>query len=312
MFFRTHLTPTLSAFVLLLAGHLCITAQSSDPGLPSPVTSNEISGVIKARDVGDARLTRYYFAFDGGQGDIFINVSTKNLAADIDIYIADGLKPLTKMVIYPESGLGETGRLIYLRKPENLILRIEGRSPGDDPATFRIKFAGSFIAKAALPGDDEQKAPGSVETEGTGIKVNSVGTIIETPPAEIPAAKPTLETAEKKPPIERPVYTRERVKPEVVVTSSVDDNPADTATPVTKSAKPPASAAKPPTAGTAKKPDPMENFRLVVTLKDGTPIEHAMTSVSRFSVERGQLVIIMKDGSITRYAMKDVAKMTLE
>src|SRR5438552_821087 len=77
-------------------------AQSSDQNFPTPVTSNELSGVIKARDIGDPRLTTYYYAFDGRQGDIFINVVTKNLSGDIDIFTAEGLRPLTKMVIYAD------------------------------------------------------------------------------------------------------------------------------------------------------------------------------------------------------------------
>ncbi|HEX3102239.1 MAG TPA: hypothetical protein VHQ01_10620, partial [Pyrinomonadaceae bacterium] len=57
-----------------------VKAQSSDQNFPTPITSTELTGTIKARDIGDSRLTTYFFAFDGEQGDIFINVVTKNLS----------------------------------------------------------------------------------------------------------------------------------------------------------------------------------------------------------------------------------------
>src|SRR6187431_2922568 len=121
-----------------------VNAQSTSQNFPTAVTSNEISGTIKARNIGDARLTTYFYTFNGGQGDIFINVVTKNLDGDIDVFTADNLRPLTKIRVYSDNPEGETGRVIYLRQPQKLILRIEGKTPTDDPATFRIKFAGSF------------------------------------------------------------------------------------------------------------------------------------------------------------------------
>ena len=74
-------------------------AQSTSSSYPTAISSNEISGRIAARDIGDSRLTTYYYVFNGNQGDIFINVLTKNLDGDIDIFTANGLKPLTKILI---------------------------------------------------------------------------------------------------------------------------------------------------------------------------------------------------------------------
>ncbi|MGH9949494.1 MAG: hypothetical protein ACRD6X_20155, partial [Pyrinomonadaceae bacterium] len=125
---------------------LDILAQSSSIELPTPITSNELIGTINARNIGDARLTTYYFWFDGSTGDVFINLVSKNFAGDIDIFVQSGLRQLTKIVVYPDFGEVETGRVIYLRKPERLLLRVQGRSPNDDPAQFRLKFAGGFIA----------------------------------------------------------------------------------------------------------------------------------------------------------------------
>ena len=86
-------------------------AQSNDPNFPTPLTANDLSGTIKARDIGDNRLTTYYFAFEGEQGDIFINVTTKNFDGAIDVFAADAMRPLTKMIIYADTAISETGRL---------------------------------------------------------------------------------------------------------------------------------------------------------------------------------------------------------
>src|SRR5688500_4866895 len=112
-----------------------ITAQSTNQSSPTPVTSTEISGTIKARDVGDARLTSYYYQFDSDQGDLFINVVTRNFTGDIDIFTQSGLRPLAKIVVYADLAESETGRVLYLRKPEKMILRVQGRKPGDEPTT---------------------------------------------------------------------------------------------------------------------------------------------------------------------------------
>ena len=130
---------------------------------PHRSRTNEIIGTIKARDIGDPRLTSYFYTFNGAQGDIFINVVTKNFNGDIDVFTVEGLKSLTKIVVYADSPDSETGRLIYLRKPEKLLLRVEGRSPNDDPATFRIKFAGSF---EAIKGGPDTAGPGNAGDQG--------------------------------------------------------------------------------------------------------------------------------------------------
>ena len=49
-------------------------------------------------------LRRYFYTFDGDQGDIFINVVTKNFTATLMSLRAEGLRPLTKMVIYADAG----------------------------------------------------------------------------------------------------------------------------------------------------------------------------------------------------------------
>src|SRR5882762_2862294 len=118
-------------------------AQSTDARFPSPVAANEIVDSIAARDIGDSRLTDYFYTFTGLPGDLLVTVESKNLNGDIDIFTAGELRPLLKVTFYAESTTSST-KHIYLRKRQSLILRIEARTPNDDPGTYRIRFAGAF------------------------------------------------------------------------------------------------------------------------------------------------------------------------
>lgn len=274
-----------------------LAAQSRDQNFPTAITSNELSGTVKARDMGDSRLTSYYYAFEGTQGDIFINVVTTNFAGDIDVFTQDGLKTLTKVVVFADSGLNETGRLIYLRKPEKLLLRIQGRTPNDDPATFRIKFGGSFVA---IKGQKEEAAPTiEPETDRSKKAVNSVGTIVEIKPKPTPTAPKEVApskvetTAKATPTKEKEITTK---KPELVIGSTLRKEPVRTET-------------KPREQKTA---DPLASYRLKIQLKDGSVIEHPMNEVLKFSVDKGVLTVISKAGAIAKYSIVDVTKVTIE
>jgi len=305
--------PAIAATLLLCVGGI---AQSTDSSFPTPVTTSEINGIIKARDVGDSRLTTYFYEFDGGQGDIFINVVTKNLSGDIDIYTADGLRPLTKVVIYADIGTSETGRLIYLRKPERLILRVEGRTPGDEAATYKIKFAGSFIAMKPVKAEKGPVVDTTAKTEDTGIRVNSVGTILPSEPKPIPPKK--VET--EKPKAEKTVAEKPKEKEKKETANKpvvvVEDFPAETTkieTPKTTGKRPPKPKKVEEQVKTEEpKADPLASIRLVVQMKGGDVIESPMSEVLKFSVDKGVLTVIMKDGKITRYSILLVAKVTIE
>lgn len=328
--------------VVLLAAAQGLRAQSTDQNFPTPVTGAEIAGTTRARDVGDSRLTSYFYAFDGNQGDVFINVVTKNLDGDIDVFTAGNLRPLTKIVVYSDNPDSETGRVIYLRQPLRLILRIEGRTPNDQPATFRIKFAGSFEPLKGVAQTEEPKLP-EVKTENeSGIRVNSVGTIVEVRPKPTPTpsedkvekqrAKVEEKAARTEPqPKEKPVLTVERQE-EKTPDPEKRSEPGKT-TAARRKEPAPSRPEKPEVATTRPKepekpktekprpaprkrpepePDPLANVRLVVVFKDGRKIERPMSDVSRFSVDRGVLTIINKDGSIGRYQMTEVARVTIE
>ena len=327
--------------LLILSGRT-ISAQSTDQNFPTPITTNEILGAIKARDIGDARLTNYFYAFDGVQGDIFINVVTKNFSGDIDIFTIDGLRPLTKMVIYADVADGETGRLIYLRKPERMLLRVEGRSPGDDPATFRIKFAGSFVALAPEPKIADEPRTGTTTKDETGIKVNSVGTIIAVIPKPLPvrksqSAKPgapkDVESSRTESKtnenditaanqtavvVEAAVAQPDKTDPlPTPLIKSTGEKPKSTATRTPKQKRTPRAVKSvkktvPSAKAEEKKADPLANIRLVIQMKDGSVIERPLSEVLKFSVNKGVLTVIAKNGNIVRYSILDVAKVTIE
>lgn len=156
--------------------------QSSEQAYPTAITENQISGVIKARDIGDPRVTTYYYTFNGRQGDLFINIVTKNLSGSVDVFDTEGMRPLTNIIVYADVAQSETGRAVYLRKPAKLILRVQGRTPNDDPSEYQIKFAGGF--EAANPTGDEPPVPRVIDAgeNNSGVRVNSVGTIIAVNP----------------------------------------------------------------------------------------------------------------------------------
>ena len=204
--------------LLLAISTLDANAQSINQSSPTPITTNEISGRIPARDLGDARLTTYYYTFDGVQGDVFVNVVTTNFNGDIDVFTADNLRPLTKITVYADTSSNETGRVIYLRQPVKMILRVEGRTPNDDAATFQIKFAGSFAPSNAVAENDT--APEIKSNNETDVRVNSVGTIIEVKPKPTPTPKITVVKVEKPPKVKKVKPVAEN-KPEAVEDSTV-------------------------------------------------------------------------------------------
>ncbi len=296
--------------------------QSRDQNFPTSITANEVNGTIKARDIGDSRLTSYYYAFDGTQGDIFINVVTRNFSGDIDVFTKDTLRPLTKIVIYADSGVGETGRLIYLRKTESLLLRIQGRTPNDESATFRVKFGGSFVALKARV--NELAPVGAAEPDRTDPIVNSVGTIIENRPKAL-SVKEMPPTIEKLPEVIRsekgekgaavkaketaPSQTRKSAR--VVIESTIKE--PETAADLAEIPPPKTSRSSKTESNSKKKPDPLAGIRLILLMKDGTQIERPMTEVSKFSVDKGVLTVVSKrNGAIAKYSILDVARVTIE
>lgn len=332
---------SLVRFSLLISLAVILTgfsaAQSSLQDHPTPITRNEISGTIKARDLGDARLTTHYYWFEGSQGDVFINLTSKNFAGDVDVFAQNGLKTLTKIIVYADFGEVETGRVIYLRKSERLLLRVQGRAPNDDPATYRLKFAGSFVA-ATGDESDVPEMPKVSETMTGSVRVNSVGTKLPPPPkpietkiesgtekAEVATSK-TTDSANSEP-VEKTTdaATSEpekeaATKPEVIVTDPVKEVP---------SAKPAVAAGKP-----ARRPRTTRSTprKAAATPKEVTPVPAGDSSAEETSAATAStvpkekprpepksdplasinLVILFKDGSKIERPLSEVFKFSVD
>ncbi|MDQ3635998.1 MAG: hypothetical protein M3405_16065 [Acidobacteriota bacterium] len=311
-------------------------AQSIDQNAPTPLTTDEISGQIKARDIGDSRLTTYYFVFNGDRGDVFINVVTRNLNGDIDIFTAKTLQPRTKISVYANNSVTETGRVVYMRQPEKLILRVQGRTPNDDPATFQIKFAGSFQAlSGGNPADTEILPEVKIEREGT-VKVNSVGTIIEEPKTgEEGKIAETLEVDKTKiPGTFDPTKKPDSILPEInsilnprdiatETTESKDDATSDdSATDITVNIE-----KQPKNTSTivkierseenedleaAEEAKRLSKISLKLKLKNGDKFERAMNEVLSINVIKTVLTIVTSDGKIHEFSIFEVNKMIIE
>ena len=240
MFFRFkfQIPKLLCSIIFVFAAIFNAHAQSTDQNFPTAVTSNQIEGTINARDIGDSRQTNYFYTFNGTQGDVFINVVANNFNGAIDIFNVENLQPITKIVFYATDQANETGRVFYLRKPEKLILRVQGRTPNDDPATFQIKFAGSFAAATPIDASERPETPKVTKENQSDLIVNSVGTIIGVKPKPTPSP-----VAEKEKIIaEKPARQTEieTVKPEIIVeeTKSVETTTAETKPEITETEKP--------------------------------------------------------------------------
>lgn len=212
-------------FLLFALAELC-PAQSIDLSAPSPVRANEVVGTIAARDLGDSRLTDHFYAFTGRAGDLLITVESQNLNGDVDLFTAGSLRPLMKFTLYAESNSPVT-RTLFLRKREDLILRVEARSPNDDEGIYRIRFGGSF---EPVPGNDpvveandQTPEPSNVASRAGSRRVSSVGARIEEPPAAVEeiAAAPTPEPT-----------------PEEVAVPTPTPEPPTTAEPATRAPEP--------------------------------------------------------------------------
>lgn len=329
--------------LLLAFGVGLASAQSTDIAWPSPVRTNEVKGTIAARDVGDPRVTDHFYAFSGTPGDVLITVDGRNLNGDIDVFTLSGLQPLLKFTVYAGSSSPIT-KGIYLRKTEDLILRIEGRTPNDDDAVYRIHFGGSFepITSGPLAEHEDANQPGTTVASGAsgkgGRRVSSVGARIEEPVTEVaetpkPEAKelPPAESSKEKtvstkparnPRTRRPprrTRPTEPPKPEETAEKAEDENKpsAENPEPESKtSAKVRRPTKRSTTARDVPKPSATQEQeesgpRLLIKTNDGTLIDRYMSSVRRVTVENGQVVVVGKDGKIQRIPLANVVRMTI-
>ena len=180
-------------FVVAFACARLAGAQSTDQSLPTPILSSDINGKIVALDVGDPRLTRHFYAFAASPGDLLVRVDSKNLNGDIDVFTAITFRPLMKATVYSSSQSSVT-KGIYLRAHQILILRVEARTPNDDPGSYHIHFGGTFEPfSGGIPvAENTENSDSSTEKTGSN-RLSSVGANIPRPSVQM------AETAEAKP-----------------------------------------------------------------------------------------------------------------
>ncbi len=189
--------------LLVLVAVSDLSAQSFDPATPAPIRSNNLLGKIVARDLGDSRLTHHYYTFTGTPGDLLITVQSRNLNGDLDVFTANGLRPLLKLTLYAESTTPVT-KGIYLRKREDLILRIEARSPNDDEGSYQLFFGGSFEPVVGGPDNAETETAATESATASSDRktkrVSSVGARLPEPePRVTEVASPPSPTPEVTP-----------------------------------------------------------------------------------------------------------------
>lgn len=196
----------LAAIFALMPAALAF-AQSADLNSPTPVVSNEIAGRIAPLDIGDSRSTRFFYTFNGQQGDLELTVESFNLDGDIDIFLANSLRPLTKVTLYAGTSSNKVAKTVYLRRNEPLILRVLARTPNDAEGTYRILLGGAFkpairLASSAASTDETTPAnpsptPTPARSADTKVKrVSSVGARIEEPVTEVAVKEEAGKTEE--------------------------------------------------------------------------------------------------------------------
>lgn len=333
--------------VLLAAVTVRVTAQSSDQSLPTPVLANEVEGNIAPLDLGDSRLTRHFYAFEGTPGDLVVTVNTRNLNGDMDIFTALTFRPLIKISIYANTNAPEVSKSFYLRAKQILILRVEARTPNDEAGNYRIRFSGAFAPfSGGIPVAENTEEKTEVASKRSGTRrVTSVGATIAEPPSETPAAKPepspATVTVTEKPAAEKETRTTPRsARARPPRSTSTARNPPRRTTPTrTKPVAPKTETARteteepkketgereeksavstPEKPATEEKPAaqeplaPQPGARLIIEEKDGTRIDRPMSTIRRVIVEGGQIVIVLKTGRIERIPMSNVARMAIE
>jgi hypothetical protein len=314
-------------------------AQSNRQDFPTPIVRDEINGAIAARDIGDSRQTQHFYTFYANAGDLFLEIETANLNGDVDIFEATSLRPLSKISLYADNTPTTTSRIIYFRKRERVVLRVEGRTPNDDAARYRIKFSGSFVAAADLPAPPEDFEPKvSAPTSSEAVaKVNSAGAIIEiiapkkTEP-EAPQVEPeteaTTKDAEEKvaekparsnrtstaatasrrnPPRRRAATTPRRTLP----TPAENDESASAETPETVKPETSSTTARRRTAATSPPRRRTPSTRRAPT-RNTTPKTTETTETAPDPLASVRFVVLLKDGYKIERPMSEILRVNVD
>ena len=323
----TRLAGLLSTVFLLLGLATAASAQSTDQEYPTPIRAGEISGTIAPRDLGDARLTRYFYLLTGTPGDLIVTVESENLEGDVDVFTAGVLRPLAKISFY--AGIARSGgsKTIYLRTRESLILRVEARTPNDNNGSFRVRFDGTFEPIGSEIPDPEPVIPtiSSTSTSKNTRRVTATGARIEEPEPE-PAATTEPDASAASTSTGTPATEPSTETPTTATTTAEATPPAPpkprtprtrrSRTPRNTRARPAPTIRRTPTPAEPTEPAPAVEAasgpRLIIETKDGMKVERYMTTVRRVTVERGVLVVITIDGKVERRPMDNVLRMAIE
>lgn len=325
------------AFLLLFLFALSAEAQSTDVDQPTPVTSGEVRGRIVARDIGDSRLTRHFYILTGTPGDLVVKVESQNLNGDVDLFQVGTLRPLAKVSMYAGELSTSTTKSLYLRQRENIILRVEARTPNDNEGTYRISFSGGFEAMAAPAVQPETEAT-TEQTTSTARRdkntrrVSSVGARIDEPEPVETAKTTQPETSNERTADSseasnnRTDKTEATTSPEPVTTARAQRPPS---TRGNRRRRGRATPPRPPETGAqdnsstptvsddapamVKQPSGIEaGAKLIIETRDGMRVERYMNTVRRVTVENGQIIVITRDGKIERHPMTNVVRMAIE
>lgn len=324
----------LIVWALVLASFGSSLGQSSEQELPTPIRAADITATIAVRDLGDPRLTRHFFIFTGTPGDLTISIESRNLNGDVDVFTASGFRPLMKISLFAGDTSSRTSKSIYLRERQDLILRVEARSPNDEPGTYRVQFGGSFEPfSGEIAGSENATSPEetpAVSASGKkGRRVSAVGARIDEPapvveekaaseqpvpdapaPGTEPATTPPPRTSRNRTPNRRnPRSSRTRPS------APAKAKPAET--PTAEDEKKSAEAAKPETETTPQLPGetaPQVEIgpRLIIETKDGTRMERPMSAVRRVVVDNGQIIVMLRNGKVERTPLANITRMTIE
>ena len=329
-----------SVILILALGLLLVlawpaAAQSSDQTLPSPVRSEEIVGRIAPLDLGDPRLTRRFYAFEGTPGDLLVTLNSRNLNGDMDVFTAVTFRPLMKITFYATNTPQTITKSVFLHDRQVLILRVEARTPNDDDGSYQIRFGGAFapfsggipVAENAESSNEESRS-----ADRGANRLSSAGARIERPltePAPQPAEK-APETANASPPAKaarttstkgrtasrrRGTTTTRTSRPAAPKAAPRKSAAAKTKTSEEKKETAPTGSEKPPAVEkpvTQEPITPPAGAHLIIEEKDGTRIDRPMSTVRRVVIEAGTIVVVLKTGRSERIPMSAVVRMAIE
>jgi hypothetical protein len=318
------------AVVIVIAYALSATAQSTSLDYPTPITGDQLSGVIQARDIGDSRLTRHFYVLSGTTGDLTIALQYSNLNGDIDLFTLDGMRPLAKIGLVASDNTIKVERTVFLRIEEKLILRVEAKSANDDPGRYQIHFSGTF---SAIVDAADAPPPPTVEGKTTSTNRRRVTTagevIIEPEPEPVAKAEPPPKPA---PAVASPAKPRTRpARGTATPTARSTPNPTGSGTGTTGTARntrtgraktaPPTTATPPadtnatnpaPTASTARPAPRKPTNRSTARTTPATSPAAPTPAPEPDPMANARLVVETRDGGLHEHYMRDVRRFTVE